>query len=244
MVRKLKSISKPIRWSLLTRAAIFGSVWFFLPFWFFLLTALYLYFVPIFQPFRLFFPFLLVLFFAATASPNVYLALLLIAAFYMLLGIKDFILINRKAAHEILILLLLFLSYTRFFSRFDSGAGLAAFFYSIVLAASSFILIKGFLRYKPNSGEELTENEKESTIKRPLVAALVSLIIWHFSLALLFAPINFLYQSIILFVSAAILIEIIPLYLGGALTGRRIMTFSSVFFTLTVLILATARWGL
>ncbi len=47
MAEKLRSISKRINWSLVLRSVIFGVAWWALPFWLFLLVALYLYFVPI-----------------------------------------------------------------------------------------------------------------------------------------------------------------------------------------------------
>lgn len=109
METKLRLILKRIHWSLALKAAILAVVWMVLPGWAFLILSAYLYFVPFFDPWKLFLPFLVFLFLAFTGPPNPGFALILGSLFYVILGIKDLILIDRRSAYDIMILISLFL---------------------------------------------------------------------------------------------------------------------------------------
>ena len=57
METKLKLNLARIHWSLVLKAAFLAAVWLLLPGWIFLILSFYFYFVPIFHPWKLFFPF-------------------------------------------------------------------------------------------------------------------------------------------------------------------------------------------
>ena len=62
-MEKLKSILRPIHWSLVLRTFIFGGSWLILPLWVFLLVALYFYLFPFFHPVKFAVHFFTLLFF-------------------------------------------------------------------------------------------------------------------------------------------------------------------------------------
>lgn len=240
MAAKLKSILERIPSSLLLRAIVFGAAWFWLPFWLFLIVALYLYLVPLFRPAKLALPFLILLVFAAVEPPNVWLAVLFSVLFYLILGIKDLILIERRSAYEVLVLLTLFLMTMKFFFRFDSWGSNAAFFYAILFGAVSFFLVRGFLDYC----ELPAPAEADAGKRRNIFVGFLTLTVWQFSLASLFLPLNFWYQSAIVFLAAAVFLELGIDYLGKKLGRRASLLSFSVFFAALVIILGSASWGL
>lgn len=77
-----------------------------------------------------------------------------------------------------------------------------------------------------------------------MAAFIVAFLVWEFMLALLFVPLNFLYQSMLLLLATTILFEITLDYLGGRLTRRRTLINFSTFLVLAVIILGSAQWGL
>lgn len=238
LVEKIKSATTLL--DLALRAFVFVASWFFLPFWFFLLVGLYLYFVPLFRPFELALPFLILVFFAYILPPGFFTALLFAVLFYLILGIKDLVFIDRKSAYEILMLLLLFIMFVRFFSDFDNGSSTFAFFYSLLISTILFFLAKSYERY----GNLAENNRAELKKLRHISLTVVAILVWQLSFAILFLPLNFLYQSAILFFFAAVFLELIFDYLGGGLTRHRTLTYFSIFLVFFVVIIGSARWGL
>jgi len=227
---------------LVIRAAIFGLAWLLLPFWLFLLIALYFYFRPFFRPLKLFFPFLMTLFFAFTGQPGFLSAVFLSVLFYLLLGIKDLVFVDRKSSHEVLIMLLMFLTLTRLFSYYGSWGAPSAFFCAFAVGIVFFILANSFASEYGNGARAAVAGKPlKSEQIIPAIAALAS---WQLTLAAFFLPLNFLYQSALTFLSVAILLELISDHLGGALTRRRILVYFSAFSVFFVLILGMAQWTL
>jgi len=239
MAIKLKSILGRIHWSLVLRAVIFSLAWFLLPFWIFLLIAAYFYFYPFFRPLTLALPFFLLVIFAAIENQSLPLAVFFAVVFYLILGIKDLILINRKPIYEILVLLLSFLMFVRFFAQFDGWAGAGAPLCGLAAAAVFVFLSRGFLRYETSLEEEAARGKH-----RGVALGLVGILLWQFSLAILFLPINFLYQAAILFLLATTGLEFASDYLSNRLTRQRTLTNFSVLLGVLVIILGSASWGL
>ncbi len=237
MATKLRLILRRIHWSLVLRAAVFSCAWFLAPFWAFLLVAAYFYFYPFFRPLTFALPFLLLIFLMAVEPQILSLAVFFAVIFYLILGIKDLILINRKPAYEVLVLLLSFLMFVRFFLEFVSWAGLRAPLYSLVMAAVFSFLSRGFLSYE-------TSGEKEIAGRRDVILGLVCLLLWQTSLVALFLPTNFLYQAAILFLVAMMALELASDYLGRNLTRQRILTNLTVALGILTMILGSASWGL
>lgn len=231
---KLKSISRTIHWSLLLKALIVAILWMFLPYWAFLLLALGFYFIPFFEPRRLFLPFLLFLFFAAVLNHGYPSAFLLGIIFFLILGIKNLLLIDRASAYETLFFALFFLAVFRFFVIFESPA--SQFFVASTGVALIFaLLLKNFLVFSSKFAE-LADRGKFIAVVLP------GIIIWQWLLAVFFLPINHFYQTALVFLAGFILTELMYSYIDNSLDRRKILTYFSVFFAAVAIILAANSW--
>lgn len=255
MVAKLESILGPIPWSLVLKAALTGIVWYFLPLWVFFLAAFYFYLTPLFEPKKFAVPFLIFLYLAASNSPSLWFAVFLAVIFYLMLGVKDLILINRSALYEVMVLLILFALFFNFFVTTsgwnDSGVFLAA----LIPSAAFFLLFGGLVDYLPpafppeKAGTETSqisqsESGESGKRKKLLVIGLSSFLVWQLALAIIFLPLNFVFASILWFVPVLLLTEIVPDYLRGTLSRQRIMSAFAAFFVVIVVILGATQWKL
>lgn len=226
MAVKLKLILEPVPWLLVAKTIIFGTVWYFLPFWVFLLVSLYFYFSPAFQSGRFLPLFLVILYLASTNEPSIWLAILFSLIFYLTIGIKDLIFIDRKTPYTILIytlLLLLFINFWKIYPTWNSKTLLR----SILLPITFFFLTKDYLT-------EWGEFEKR---RKNLILGLASFFVWQFSLAILFLPLNQFYSPLILFVISLIFLEIMPDYLNNTLTmQKKLIAFSLLFVLITLIV--------
>jgi hypothetical protein len=225
MVEKLKSILKRAHWSLAIRAVIFGLAWFFLPFWLFLFIALYLYFVPFFQSRRLLWPFFSLLILAFVEPANFLFLVIFAALFYYLLLIKDLLLIDRRFAHELLILVLSFLLVHDFYEKFRWVIGGTALAYSFLLAVLVTLMVKGFM------------DNKDS-----LLFWFFFVLAWQFLVLGLFLPVSFIYQTLIVFIILFTLIDIVSGYSLGDVSRNKILATSLSTSILLVIVLASASW--
>ncbi len=236
MEEKLRSISRTIPWSLALKAAAFGLGWYVLPFWLFLLLGLGLYFVPLFQPMHLLLPLLLTFFFAAVLAYSSWAALMLGIIFFFILGIKDLVFIRRGAAYETLIFLLFFLAFLNYFARFGAWGGWTDMGLGILVATVAALLLRGFVLYRaPEAGEWARR-------KRFVLFGLAGLLLWQWQAALLFLPLNFFYQTAILFLAAVVLAELFLAYAQGELTRRKILLHFSFLFVFVSFVLAANSW--
>lgn len=236
---ELTSIAKRIHWPLLIKAAAFGFSWFLLPFWLFLAIGIYFYFMPLFRPKDLAFPFAALIFFAYTEERSLLLAILFAALFYLIIGVKDLILINRQSAKEILALLFALFLAVKFFSSADNWSGLSVLGYSFVASVFVFFLAKLFIRSDSASG-----NDEMAGKKTTIALLAASFFIWQLFLSLVYLPLNFLYQSAIFIVTATIFLELISDHIRSALTKRKILLQFSIFLVFAATILVSAQWAL
>jgi hypothetical protein len=68
------------------------------------------------------------------------------------------------------------------------------------------------------------------------------LLMWQLLIVGIFLPLDFLYQSAIIFLVAAILIELVPQYIFGELSRIKVLVTGAVLFSLLVIVIASARW--
>ena len=219
---------------LLLKACVFGLSWLFMPFWFFLLVAVYFYFVPFFQPFKLLIPFILTLAAAAAVPYGFWFAAFLGLLFFLLLGIKNLIFVNRFENHQLMVFLLLFLIFFGLFSNFENWQRWTVSIGLLGAGLSFFFLF-----------EELADYSRErSESRKMLVAGLGSFILWQAASVIIFLPLNHFYQTALLFLSSVIVADIFLEYLAKKLDRRKILNDFSIFFVLVSVILASANWGL
>jgi len=249
MAAKLKSITRLIHWFLLARTLIFVLAWLYLPFWLFVLLALYCYFIRIFRAGRWFMPFLTLLILCAAEPPGILMALIFGAIFYYLLLIKDLLLIDRTSAHELLVIILSFFLFREFFAKFDQGPTNAAIAWAL-LTALLFAILLGQLM--PRKYEAALRGERElpllDEIKhdhlRRASRWLAFVVTAELLVAILFLPVNFIYQSVLAFLLAVLFIELLPEHAAGVLTTAKIRLTGTVVGVLLIVVLTAAKWGM
>ena len=248
MAAKLKSILRQIRWPLLLKGAIFCLAWYFLPFWLFGFIALYLYFVP-FSGSKNFFPAFLALF-ALTwiERPGIAFVVIFGALFYFLLLIKELYLIDRREAYEALVIALIFFLVRDFYRAFGAlPIGTPSLLFVAFLGAALIGLFAGnFMKqFAPEVPSERAHYEKR---RRQLAAGVVFLLALEFLMLGVFLPLDFIYQSLTIFIVLALIIDRATVYLLDAPTEPPLVMIKNpmvvVFGTLLLVVLLSAHWGL
>lgn len=234
MVERLRSILRTTHWSLIAKAALFAGSWLFLPFWLSFFVGVGLYFVPWFRPIPLLMPLIATLAFAAILVPSAWTGIFLGTVFFLILGIKDLVLVNRGFAYQSLFYLLFFLISLNFFLRFDRFNHPELLAASLALGATFFLLGAPLARFV----DQILGEDRRPT----LFFALGGFLIWQWTWALVFLPLNFFYQAALLFLAAVFLTQMLLDHLMGDLDRRRILLYFSVFFIFASFILAANPW--
>ena len=266
MAEKLKSILRRIHWSSLLKAAIFAASWLLLPYWLFIIIALFLYFRPWFRVGTLIGPFFALLVLTDITAPGFFVALIFGALFYLTLLIKDLLILDRRSAYEVLILGIALVYARHFYAAFADGVSGVAFFWAFVVAGMITLLFRNFTSafmgekaIPPDESvpamaaatAKVAENGKNETPVLPAVrqidrvaAWLIFLLSTQVIIAGLFLPLDFIYQSVIVFLILVLLVDLIGEYIFGGLNRNKILGVGNMVFTLLVIILASARWWL
>jgi hypothetical protein len=239
MAEKLKSILKQTRWSLVLKAAIFAAAWLVLPFWLFLLVALYLYFVPFLGSAKVALPFLVLLLLSLFEGQNIFFALIFGILFYYILAIKDLLIIDRRSAYEMLVLALSFFLLRIFFLKEGGDLGGGSIVYGFCVAAMISMMMASYIA---NFADDSVSAQERSL--RRTVNWLSFFLMWQIVIAGLFLPLDYLYQTAIIFLASITIIDLLPRYIFKEISPSKIFTTSAVVFTLLVLLLSSARWGL
>jgi hypothetical protein len=238
MVEKLRSISKRIHWSSLLKALVFAAAWFLFPLWLFVLVALYLYFVPLSQSGAAIAPFFVLLVLMVIEPIGLFFAVIFGVVFFYVLLIKDLMLIDRKTAYEVTILFLAFLLFRDFYEKYGSSLDATSLAYSLGVALLVAALVSSFIRHFGSPGKEGTFTP------RRIAVWLSTVLVWQFLLVGLFLPVDFIYQTVIVFLGSIFVIDLVPQYIFGEASRAKVLVTASVVFALFVLVLGSARWGL
>lgn len=241
MAEKLKSILRQTNWSSVVKAVLFGVAWWALPWWLFLIVALYLYFVPITGAGKVSVPFLVLLLISFLEPQGIISAILFIAVFYFMLLVKDLLIIDRRTAYEMLMLVLAYLLIRGFFLNVGSSFGYQAFIDSIIAAIAVSAMVGSFIK---NFSAVPDDAAREARSFRRMLGWMTFILMWQLLLVGLLLPLDFLYQSAIVFLVAVVLMDLVPQYVFGELSRTKILATSTVLFTLLVIVSASARWVL
>lgn len=246
MATKLRSILRQIPWSLLVKAFLFALGWVVLPFWLFVVLAFGLYFFPFFNVRPLFFPFLYAVFLAGVAPLSFWLAMILGASLFLILGIKEYLFIHRDAAYEVLILILLFASFVTLFARFPSWEHTVLLLALFLVCLTFFFFVNGFLHYvlKREDPEAYRLPGSSSTMQLTILVGVATFLLWQISLGIIFLPISSFFQSALAFFTAVVFVELLLGYFRNALDRKVIYMNFALFFLLAVFIFASNEWGL
>ena len=93
-------------------------------------------------------------------------------------------------------------------------------------------------------GKEVSDEQAAVRRLRHAAVAVSSLLLFEVLVACLFLPVDFIYQSIVAFLIAALLLDLVPAYFFHELEPRRVRTTATAVFVLLVIVLASVRWGL
>ena len=212
MAEKLKSTLKRIHLSLprkslqglILKSAIFALAWLIAPWWLFFLVAFFCYFIPFFQSGKTSILFFCLLILTIVQIPSFLFALVFGIIFYYILLVKDLLIINRRSAYEILVLSLSFFLIRDFFVG-NSGFHGSVFFWAFWCAVAIGLLVHGMTRFFS------ADIPGKRTIT-PLLPWLIILLSWQCILVGFFLPLNFMYQSIIVFVAVTFFCELVAGY--------------------------------
>jgi hypothetical protein len=233
MVIKLKSVLRAVPWSLVAKAAIIGAVWLYLPFWLFILAALYFYFIPFFRPFKFAAAFLIFLVLAGILPFYWWVAAILAIIYALILGVKDLVFIDRRFAYETLVFFLFFLAFAVYFLNYHFLEG-SAVLASVLMTIFGYFLIKNLMDYlKINVSGRLKRTASF------LIVFLVAEIIF----VLLLLPFDFYPRLALGFLFFVFLVDLVLSYLEAKLTNRKILIDFTIFFAMAVIILASVNWG-
>ncbi|HUC02170.1 MAG TPA: hypothetical protein VMA75_04725 [Candidatus Paceibacterota bacterium] len=241
MAERLKSISKRISWSSVIKAVVFGVAWWALPFWLFLLVALYLSLVPVTGARKVLAPFLVLLLLCLATAQGILAAILFAAIFYFMLLIKDLIIIDRRTAYEVLILVLSYLVVRELYVTTGGALGGKALLYSLIAAGAVSVMAAGFIKHFSAVPDGAA---REAHSFRRMLGGLSFILMWQLLIVGLFLPLDFLYQSAVVFLAAAVLIDVVPQYVFGELSRTKALATGTVLFSLLVIVLASAHWTL
>ncbi|HUI92615.1 MAG TPA: hypothetical protein VLX68_10245, partial [Chitinivibrionales bacterium] len=208
MAAKLTSISRQIHWSSLIKAVVFAAAWWYLPTWLFLALACIIYFVPPFEARNNLPAFLVLLGISlATARAAVMAAVLAVLCYYLLL-IKDFLVVDRKLARTVLAMALSFFLFREFFLSWYAGLSAGALAWAWVMAIAFGMLLNGVIVAR--RGKEVSDEHDRDPRRVAVLASM--LVMFEILVACLFLPVDFIYQSIIAFLVAALILDLVPAY--------------------------------
>ena len=238
METRLRSTLRRIHWSLVLKAGGVAVAWLLFPWYVFLAVALYFYFVPLFHPSKLLFPFLIFLFLALESPLNLGFALLLGSLFYVILGIKDLILIDRRSAYDILTLTLIFLLDIWFFFSFGDSGG-----YSAAVSALLLSGVVSFLFWRSLAYAHPHWLSPQEARRMRMVSGAAWFFVSQLSLVVLFLPISALFQAILVFFLSAVVLALLSLHLESALTRNRVLVYFSATFVFLVAVFGFLSWS-
>lgn len=231
---KLRSISKQIPWFLAAKAIALGAAWWFLPLWLFALAALYVYFVPLFTGRGLPIPFFLLLALVFLLPHTVFALLVVSGALFLILGIKELILVRRAEAYHIVTLLLCALTILNFFERVQNWQHPLAFISALIVSGIFFILAVGHHAFLRPS--RATHHDRYAVF-------LAALLLWHITIVTMIVPLGGLTQAAIVFLAAATLLEFLADRTRATLSYRRGGSLFSALAILTLIILLISVWS-
>lgn len=210
----------------------------FFPILLFLSVSFYFYWRPVFSSSQFFGSFLILLIVSFLAVKFLWLDIAgiasilgLAALFYMLLGIKNLIFVNRSALYYLLISILLFLAFFFFFMA-DKSQFFLIKYLSVGLAA--FFLSREFLFFFV----------QDFSKRRALITAGFSFLTIQSLWAISLLPIGFLNSAALALFAALILLDFTVNHFNGVLTRRIILRNATSWIVLSVIIFAASKWGL
>lgn len=238
---KLRSISNRIPWWLGCRALLLGAAWLFLPFWVFFFLANYFYWVPFFEVWAFFVPFVLALLLAGTHIPMG--ALGVAVLFFLILGGKEFVFVHRTKVFETLSIFLLYEWVLVLGALTQNLRG-----YSLPLSyfwagAIFFAIRESSRRYAAGHGAGVPgiAVSREGSRRQTLESAVGALLFWEYGVAIGGFPLEILAKDAALFAGAVGFFLLLP-FPERQLSRRQFEQYTGILVGVVLIILTTASW--
>lgn len=239
MELKLKSVLRSQQSILLFKALIFLGFlalvyignFSLVPILFFLTIAIVLYSKPIFNTFYFWASFLILLVMALNSPPSLLIAVFYSFLFYIILGLKNLVFINRVNWHQALHLLLFYAIFMLFWGASDE----TAFIFKLVgVFAASTLLIREFFKVAA------VDFLKQRILASWVLALLVVETVWAIS----WLPIGFLNSAALALLAVFVLINLTLHHFKGTLNKKVVLSAITLFILFTLLIFITSKWGI
>lgn len=220
----------------LALAKIGGFGW--LPILFFIVAAVILFFLPFFQTFSYlisFGVFLTIGLIFLVKLPESYFAfgaIIFTALFYLLLGVKSLVMVDRVRAYLLFYLGIFFL----IFSLFFQSAGKFNVFLILLVFLVTYLLFREFFKFQDFPGI----GWRQKVIFSWALAFLTSQAVWAIKLL----PIGFIQSASLSLVLVFIFGNLAGNYLYGKLDRQTVLKDITFLVLATLLIFITSRWGL
>ena len=206
----------------------------------FLASATYFYFQPNIEWKKFFYSFIILIFYSLAIVQSISGDFAVISAtlvfgafFFLLLGIKDFVFINRENILNFLSGFLYFLISMVFFVA-DKKEGFYFLVYFLIAFASYYGLFKELVDFSYRDFPKT---------KRSLIVAGSAFIIMELASAVSLLPIGFLNSSALILLFIFILEDFIFYHLKGVLSRQTILNNATILIVAMIFIFATSRWG-
>lgn len=247
MATRLKSVLENPRSVLVFKTLLFGSFlllvkigdFALVPIIFFLLVAFSLFLKPLFQTINYFIPFCLFLILGLiflNYLPGLYFwggILFLCFLFYLLLGTKNLILVNRAGAYLIFSLGLFYLAFLLFFLS-DKESGFI--FKLLIVFLITVLLFRNIFKFQAGAAVTLR--------RRSIVSWILALLVFEAIWAISLLPIGFFQSANLALLTVFILQNLTLNYFQGILTRRAILNEATIFILLALLIFITSSWAI
>jgi len=241
MAAKLKLILRKIPWFLLANSAILGFGWLVLPYWLYVLAAVFLYLRSsherlkfwISALFLVAYPWFTVEWFGGMA---VYFGVLFAVAWFLLLGVKQLFFLKRPQAYAMMSGILFFVGSLFFFWRLDPVQYFAALLVFFIFTALLFWEFYSFAA----AGAVSSEAAKQGAF---IFAAVFSLVLLELGWAVSLLPIGFLSSAAFLFLIFSVIEHSFFDYIAGSLHKNRIVFNGAVLILGTIIVLMFSSWS-
>ncbi len=239
---KLKSTLSQIPWWLVCRAGLAALTWWWFPFWVFFLVVNYFYWVPFFEVRAFLVPFLFLLGLGFVSPPGWWGALGIALIFFLILGVKELLFVQRTHIYEILSLLVLFFGvfYLAYFIQEISQIDLPFLFF--FAGIFFFALRESAFRYAEQS--QGAQGVLSSLPRQRFIASVIpALLFWEYGVVLGGLALDPIPRAGALFAGAAAFFLLTP-YKRAMVPPRLFGRYVGAFLLGILLILITSSWTL
>jgi hypothetical protein len=222
MADTLKSITNRIHWSLLLKPLALVAAWYWLPFWLFFFVACFLYLFPLLPRSEARVAFLILLVISYFLSHELLHAAWIGVLFFLIVGIRELIFVDRRRAYHILVLCL---------------AALGLFSYATTLGFRGL----PFALWELGIGAVGLYGLLSVSFGRTQ-AALMTFLMAELTLVASLLPLNAFYMTALTFMSFAFLVDSAERMRSKEWHPVHVFLGFSIFFLFTVFILISNPW--